>query len=40
MKAGKVRSIVDKRFPLSETADAFRYFAEGRTRGKIVLTVG
>jgi NADPH:quinone reductase-like Zn-dependent oxidoreductase len=39
MKAGKVRSIVDKRFPLSETADAFRYFAEGRTRGKVVITV-
>jgi NADPH:quinone reductase-like Zn-dependent oxidoreductase len=40
MRAGKVRSIVDKRFPLSETAEAFRYFKEGRTRGKIVITVG
>jgi NADPH:quinone reductase-like Zn-dependent oxidoreductase len=39
MKAGKVRSIVDKRFPLSETAEAFRYFEEGRTRGKIVIIV-
>jgi len=39
MRAGQVRSIVDKRFPLSETAEAFRYFKEGRTRGKIVITV-
>jgi NADPH:quinone reductase-like Zn-dependent oxidoreductase len=39
MKAGKVRSIVDKRFPLSETAEAFRYFKEGRVRGKTVISV-
>ena len=39
MKAGKVRSIVDKRFPLSETPAAFRYFEEGRTRGKVVITM-
>jgi NADPH:quinone reductase-like Zn-dependent oxidoreductase len=39
MKAGKVRSIVDKRFPLSEAAEAFRYFEEGCTRGKVVITV-
>jgi NADPH:quinone reductase-like Zn-dependent oxidoreductase len=39
MRAGQVRSIVDKCFPLSETAEAFRYFKEGRTRGKIVITV-
>ena len=37
--AGKVRSIVDKRFPLNETAEALRYFEEGRVRGKIVITV-
>ena len=39
MKAGKVRSIVDKRFPLSETPESFRYFEEGRTRGKVVITM-
>jgi len=39
MKAGKVRSIVDKRFPLGETPEAFRYFEEGCTRGKVVITV-
>jgi NADPH:quinone reductase-like Zn-dependent oxidoreductase len=39
MAAGKVRSIIDKRFPLSETAAALRYFEEGQVRGKIVMTV-
>jgi NADPH:quinone reductase-like Zn-dependent oxidoreductase len=39
MAAGKVRSIIDKRFPLSETAAALRYFEEGQVRGKIVVTV-
>jgi NADPH:quinone reductase-like Zn-dependent oxidoreductase len=40
MTAGKVRSIIDKRFPLNETAEALRYLEEGRARGKIVITVG
>ena len=39
MKAGKVRSIIDRRFPLSEVPDALRYLGEGHARGKIVITV-
>jgi NADPH:quinone reductase-like Zn-dependent oxidoreductase len=39
MKAGKVRSIIDKRFPLSETAEALRYLEEGHARGKVVISV-
>ena len=39
MKAGKVRSIIDKRYPLSETAEALRYLEEGHARGKVVITV-
>jgi len=37
--AGKVRSIIDKRYPLSETAEGLRYLEEGRARGKVVITV-
>jgi NADPH:quinone reductase-like Zn-dependent oxidoreductase len=40
MAAGKLRSVIDKRFPLSETAEAFRHLEEGRARGKLVITVG
>jgi NADPH:quinone reductase-like Zn-dependent oxidoreductase len=39
IKAGKVRSIIDKRFPLSETAEALRYLEEGQARGKVVISV-
>ena len=39
MIAGKVKSIIDKRFPLGETAEALRYLKEGRARGKVVITV-
>jgi len=39
LEAGKVVSIIDRRYPLSEVPEAMRYFAEGRTRGKIVITM-
>jgi NADPH:quinone reductase-like Zn-dependent oxidoreductase len=39
MNAGKVRSIIDRRYPLGETAEALRYLEEGHARGKVVITV-
>jgi NADPH:quinone reductase-like Zn-dependent oxidoreductase len=39
MNAGKVKSIIDKRYPLSETAEALRYLEEGHARGKVVISV-
>jgi NADPH:quinone reductase-like Zn-dependent oxidoreductase len=39
MIAGKIKSIIDKRYPLSETAEALRYLEEGRARGKVVIAV-
>ena len=39
MSAGRVKSIIDKRFPLEATAEALRYLKEGRARGKVVITV-
>jgi NADPH:quinone reductase-like Zn-dependent oxidoreductase len=38
-KAGKVKPVIDKRYPLSEVPEAFRYFGEGLHRGKVVITV-
>ena len=39
INGGKVRSIIDRRFPLAETAEALRYLEEGHARGKVVITV-
>ncbi len=39
IRAGKVRPIIDKRYPLNETAEAVRYLEEGHARGKVVITV-
>ncbi len=40
IEAGKVRSIIDKVYPLSETAAAFRYLGKGHARGRVVVRVG
>jgi NADPH:quinone reductase-like Zn-dependent oxidoreductase len=34
---GKVKPVIDRSYPLSETADAFRYFAKGNVQGKLVI---
>lgn len=36
---GKVKPVIDKRYPLSETAQALYYLGEGHVRGKVILTV-
>jgi NADPH:quinone reductase-like Zn-dependent oxidoreductase len=38
-EAGKIKPVIDKRYPLSETAQALRYLGEGHARGKVVLNV-
>ena len=38
-EAGKVKPVIDKRYPLSEVPGALRYFGEGLHRGKVVITV-
>ena len=39
LEAGNVRPVIDRQYPLNEAADALRYYGEGHTRGKIVITV-
>ena len=39
LEAGKVVPVIDKRYSLSEVADALRYFGEGHAKGKVVITV-
>jgi NADPH:quinone reductase-like Zn-dependent oxidoreductase len=39
VETGKLTPVVDRAFPLADTAQAVRYLAEGRARGKVVVTV-
>jgi len=38
-EAGKVVRVIDRWYPLSETAEAIRYLEAGHARGKVVITV-
>ncbi|MFA9409019.1 MAG: NAD(P)-dependent alcohol dehydrogenase, partial [Candidatus Dadabacteria bacterium] len=38
-EAGKVVPVIDRLYPLSEAADAMKYFGEGHKKGKVVITI-
>jgi len=39
IEAGKVVPVIDKRYPLNEVPEALRYYGEGHSRGKVVISV-
>jgi NADPH:quinone reductase-like Zn-dependent oxidoreductase len=39
LEAGKVKPVIDRRYPLRETAEAIRYLEAGHAQGKVVITV-
>jgi len=39
LEAGKVVPVIDRHYPLSDVAEAFRYLEEGHAQGKVVITV-
>jgi NADPH:quinone reductase-like Zn-dependent oxidoreductase len=39
LEFGKVLPVIDKCYPLSKTAEAFRYFEKEHARGKVIITV-
>ena len=39
LEDGKVVPVIDRRYKLSEVAEAIRYLEEGHARGKVVITV-
>ena len=39
LEAGKVVPVIDRHYPLSEVAEAVRYYGEGHSQGKVVITL-
>lgn len=39
LEAGKLKPVIDRRYPLSAVPDAIRYIEEGHARGKVVIDV-
>lgn len=37
--AGKLKPVIDRRYPLSQVPEALRYVEDGRPRGKVVITI-
>jgi 2-desacetyl-2-hydroxyethyl bacteriochlorophyllide A dehydrogenase len=39
VEEGKIKPIIDKRYPLAETGEAMQYLSKGHARGKVIIRV-
>jgi NADPH:quinone reductase-like Zn-dependent oxidoreductase len=39
IEAGKVKTIIDRSYPLSEAAEGLSYYGGGHAKGKVIITL-
>jgi NADPH:quinone reductase-like Zn-dependent oxidoreductase len=39
IEEGKIKSAIDRVYPLSQTADAHRYYEAGHAKGKVIIAI-